>query len=343
MDPNVRSLRLRLLLPAVMVILTMTVGTVGYHFLWRSQGGTWLDALFMTVTTVTTIGYGEVKKLDDAGRVFTMLIALTGIGSAFYLFSAVMDSLVTAQLLDPRRERKMRQRIEKLQSHIVLIGLGRVGTQAALELVQAKVPFVVIDPGDAAVKQAEENGYLTVKGDGTVDEVLKEAGVDRAKGVIVTTRDDAANLYIVLSARLLNPKLHIVSRASDDTAVAKLTRAGANRAISPYAIGGRRIAQLALSPTVVDFFETALGKGNSALNIEDLVVRGDSKAVKQTLEALRIRQATGATILAVMREDTPVVTPRGDLVLGPGDHLLALGTEEQLKKLEELIGPSVIG
>ena len=337
--PEVRFLRARLLLSLSLVAGVAGAGTVGYAWLWRDAGGTWLDALFMTVITITTIGYGEVRPLDSAGRVFTMAIAVVGVGSLFYTLGVVMEYLVMVRLADPGGRQKMQAQIDKLRGHVILAGLGRVGRQAAQELaVAAKVPFVVVDPGPAAVRQAEERGYLVVHGDATEDAVLERAGVNRARGLIATTANDATNMYIVLSARVLNPSLYVVSRAVDEASVVKLMRAGANRAISPYAIGGHRLAHLILSPTVVDLIVAALRRGNEALAIEDLAVAPDSRALARTLEALDIRRTTGATVLAVMRDGNPIVNPPGDLRLQAGDRLLALGTEAQLKELEQLIG-----
>jgi voltage-gated potassium channel len=170
--------------------------------------------------------------------------------------------------------------------------------------------------------------------------VLERAGIRRARGLIVTTANDATNMYIVLSARVLNADLQIVSRAADEVGVTKLTRAGASRAISPYAIGGHRLAHLLLNPTVVDFFETALRRGSEALAIEDLAVGPDSPAVGKTVEGLDVRRATGATVLCILRDGNPLVKSHEELVLASGDQLLALGTSEQLERLEQLIAPS---
>ena len=255
---EIRGLKARLVLPLSVVSAVVVGGTLGYFSLWRAVGGTWLDALFMTVTTITTVGYGEVKPLDTAGRIFTMIIAIVGVGSLFYTFGVVMEYIVALRLADPTGRRKMDKRIEALHEHIILAGLGRVGRQAGRELAEARVPFLVVEPSEVSARHAEEQGWLCLQGDATDDAVLERAGVRRARGLIATTANDATNMYIVLSARVLNPKLHIVSRAVDETSVPKLTRAGADRAISPYAIGGHRLAHLILSPTVVDFFETAL-------------------------------------------------------------------------------------
>jgi voltage-gated potassium channel len=337
--PGLGSLRVRLVLPLTLVVGVVAAGTLGYRWLWRGIGGTWLDAVFMTVTTITTIGYGEVRPLDGPGRVFTMMIAVAGIGAFFYTFTVVMEHLVAVRLADPRGRRRMERRIAELEGHVIVAGLGRVGRQAAAELMEAGTPFVALDPGPAATRLAEDRGYLVLGGDATEDAVLERAGVRRARGLIATTANDATNMYIVLSARVLNPALRIVARAADEASVAKLLRAGADRAISPYAIGGHRLAHLILSPAVVDFFETALKRGQEALAIEDLALPQASAAIDRTLEALSVRQATGASVLAVLREGAPIPNPPPDLTLRVGDRLLALGTNEQLERLEKLIAP----
>jgi voltage-gated potassium channel len=335
--PEPSSLKARLVVPLSLVIGVLVVGTLGYQWLWRGVGGTWLDALFMTFTTMTTIGYGEVRPLSSAGRIFTMVIATAGIGAFFYTFSVVLDYLVETGVADTRGRRRMERRIADLTGHVIVAGLGRVGRQAALELADAGMPFVTVDPGPAAAHFAEERGYLVLTGDATEDAVLERAGVRRARGLIATTANDATNLYIVLSTRVLNPELRIVARAADESSVAKLLRAGADQAISPYAIGGHRLAHLILNPAVVDFFETALKRDRQSLAIEDVALPPTSPAVGRTLEALALRQATGVSVLAVLRDGSPLANPSPDLTLKAGDRLLALGTRDQLARLEKLI------
>jgi voltage-gated potassium channel len=342
-DHDLRSLRARLRLPLALVGAIVVVATLGYWWLWRVRGGSMLDALYMTVITITTIGFQEVHPLDDVGRVFTMAVAIAGVASLFYTAGAAMEYLVSARLTDPGgRRRRMDRQIARLERHVIVAGLGRVGRQAADELAHARVPFVVVDPSAAGSRHAQEREYLHVAGDATEDAVLERAGIRRAKGVIVTTSNDATNMYIVLSARLTNPDLYIVSRAVDDASVTKLLRAGANRAISPYAIGGHRLAHLILSPTVVDFFETALRRGHEALNIESVAIDADCASAGRTLGSLDIRRATGATVLAVMREGTPIANPGPEFVLAQGDQVLALGTAEQLAQLERLLRAAII-
>lgn len=332
-----QSLRVRLLLPASLVVAVTVVGTLGYLWLGRAQQATWLDALFMTVTTITTIGYGEVIHLDSAGRIFTMGIAILGIGSLFYSLTVVMDYLVSTRLADPFGEKKMQKEIDRLKGHIVIAGLGRVGRQAAAELRGSNMRFAIVDPSPEAQHFAHEHGYLHILGDATDDAVLLRAGIERACGLIVTTSDDANNLYIVLSARVLNADLYIVSRAVDETSIPKLERAGANRAISPYAIGGRRLAHLILSPEVVDFFDTVIRRDEQSLNLEGIKVAPGAPAVGQSLAALEVLERTGASILVILRGKNVLPNPDPQTVLHGGDHLLALGTVEELEALEAMI------
>jgi voltage-gated potassium channel len=301
-----------------------------------------MDAFYMTAITITTIGYGEIHKLNTFGRLWAVIVAFVGIGSLFYTFSVVMEFLVSRQFAISRGE-TLQHKIDHLKDHVILAGFGRVGRQAALELKEAKVPFVVVDTQGTARDFADTHGFLYYDGDASKDEVLEKVGIKRATGIIVTTGSDASNTYIVLSARVLNPTLQIVSRAVDEDSVSKLLRAGANRAISPYAIGGRRLAHLLLSPTVVDFFDTVFKKGNESLNLEDIIIAPKSAVIGQTLETLLSRcpspKAGGSriSVLVVFRNDQAIANPQMDLSLQEHDRLLAMGTSLQLDKLEELV------
>jgi voltage-gated potassium channel len=330
-----RLLRQRLAIPLFALLATHVIGVVGYSLLWRDQGGTFSDALFMTFTTVATIGFGEVRPLDETGRVLTMVVAAGGIGSLFYSFTVTLDWLSSGEIQAARRRRKMKEQIEALSDHYILAGFGRVGREASRELRSSGKRIVAIDVEDPI---APDDGCIHIKGDASDDAVLHAAGIERARGLIVTTANDATNLYIVMSARLLAPKVFIISRAVDSNAVPKLERAGANRAVSPYAIGGRRMAHLILSPHVVDFFETALHRGSKTLSIGELQVVAGSLGVGTSIEALR-KRGGGATLLAVLRGlDGSVELAADNLLLGVGDHVLALGTDEQLELLEASLG-----
>jgi len=305
---------------------------LGFYWLWRDEGGTWLDALFMTVITITTIGYEEVHPLDATGRWLAMAVGLVGIGSLFYLFGVVMDMVVSLRL----ERRPHMERLKRISHHVIVVGLGRVGRQAVLELKASRVPVVAIDPSENARRFAEEHQIPLLDKDGSEDQTLLEAGIERARGLVATTGNDATNLLVVLSARSLRPDLYIVARASEDASVSKLLRAGANRAISPYAIGGRRLAHLILSPRVVDFFETVL-TGRENFSLEEVLVQKGSPLDGLPLGKLG-ELGCQASVLAVFRGDTPIPRPPAELTLQAGDRLLALGTLPQLDHLEELAG-----
>jgi voltage-gated potassium channel len=315
------------------------VGTIGYYFLGQDQNATFLDALFMTVITITTIGYGEIIHLDEAGRLFTILIAMTGIGSLFYSLTVIMDNLVMIRVSDPFETKKMQRKIDAFESHVIIAGLGRVGRQAAREMNDSGMPFVIIDNRVEAQALAVQQGYLFILGDASDDQVLQQAGITRAKGLIVTSGDDATNVYIVLSARVLNPKLFIISRAVEESSIPKLTRAGADRAISPHAIGGRRLAHLILSPTVIDFFDTVISKGEECLNLEGIGVQIESPVVGQCLGDLSLRERSGANVLVIFRGRQVIANPEDCLALEVDDRILALGTSQQLKALENILLP----
>lgn len=324
-------------MPAMLVLLVTGIGTLGYYWLGRDQQATLLDALYMTIITITTIGYGEVIRLNAAGRLFTIVIAITGIGSLFYSLTVVMEYLVSSHFVDPFGKRKRQRDIRQLKHHVILAGLGRVGRQAAMELQESRRQFVIIDPSPEAEHYAIQHHYPVIVGDATDDAILELAGIRQAHGLIVTTNNDASNLYIVLSARALQPDLYIVARAFEDKSIPKLLRAGANRAISPYTIGGRRLAHLMLSPTVVDFFDTVIKRGEESLNLEGIKVHTGSGVIGRSLADVDIRAQTGASILVLLRDKRVMPNPDPAWVLQADDELLALGTLAQLDTLERLV------
>jgi voltage-gated potassium channel len=350
-NPDFRSLRSRLALPVGLLVGTYVLGVFGYHWLWRGIGGTWMDSLFMTFITVATIGFGEVKPLNDAARLFTMLIAATGIGSVGYILSVGLDYLTSDSTRLGRRMHRMQERIDKLKEHFVVAGFGRVGSEAALELHQAGVDVVVVET-TAGARLAEEAGLLVLEGDASEDTVLERAGIRRAKGLVVATGSDATNLYIILSARLLSPHLLIASRAVDESSIPKLMRAGANRAVNPYVIGGRRLAHLMVSSQVVDFFETTFERGKQTLKVAGIKSSESSARILGTV----VPTGSEITVLAILRGEEVVVTPDPSFLLSPDDRLLVLGSDAQIAALERTMsqgsaardrsaspGPSVAG
>jgi voltage-gated potassium channel len=325
---------LRWVLIWIGVVLAIAgIGTAGYVVLF---GWSLSDAIYMTIITLTTEGYKEVRALDDAGRAWTVLLALAGVGIIFGTVGFVAETFVAEALSGRREQRRMTQAIEGLRNHFILCGYGRVGTTAARELQHAGVPVVVIDSNPDAVAEARRAGHLAMVADATHDEVLVQAGVSLARGLVTTVDTDAQNVYVTLTARSLNPKLFIVARANEDGSDAKLRQAGADRAVSPYTRAGQQIAELATRPHVADFIDFALSHGQVSFSIEELEVVAGSRLAGQTVADLIGR---GIHVMAVVTHGPrPFQTnPPMDRKLEPGDQLIVSGTAEVLRPLRETV------
>lgn len=315
---------------SVVVSITI-VGTLGYVVLLDWSVG---DGLYMTAITLTTVGYKEVRELDGLGRVWTMLVALAGVGIIFGTVGIVAETLVAEVLSGKREQRRMTDTIARLRNHFILCGFGRVGATVARELEHAGVPIVVIDSMAESADAAAREGHLVIHGDATHDSVLVDAGVAHARGLITTVDSDPQNVYVTLSARSLNPKLFIVARANEEGSEAKLRQAGADRVVSPYTRAGRQIAELATRPRVADFIDYALSHGQLAFSIEELEVADGGPLAGQTVADLAGR---GIHVMAIVTHgpgqfDT---LPTMNRVLAPGDTLIVSGTAEVLKALRE--------
>jgi voltage-gated potassium channel len=318
-------------------------GTVGFMLI---EGWGLLDSLYMTVTTIFTVGFGEVYPLSRWGQVFTLLLIIGGVGTILYGIGRMVEFVIGGQLTGVFRRRAVRRQVDRLQGHIIICGYGRVGGAVAQHFAAHKAPFVIVDNDPERVGQADADGFLSVRGDATADEVLHVVGVDRAKGLVAALGSDAANIFLTLSARVLNPKLLIVARAASDDIVNKLERAGADHVVSPYGIGGKRMATLVLKPLVSDYLEVVTGGGELEFRVEELELAGDCAAIGHSIAELEVRTRTGATILAVRRASTGIfdTNPAPGSVLDPGDMVVAIGTPTQITRLEELmVAPSAAG
>ena len=307
------------------------------------EGWSWPDAFYMTAITLTTVGFGEVRPLSTVGRIFTVFIILSGVGTVAYGFSRLGEYFLTGHVADRLRSRRMMRTIDKLQNHIIVCGYGRVGKSAALTLRDGKRPVVVIDNDPDGITTAQEEGFVVLHADATKDEALMQAGIDRAWGLVVCTGDDSRNLFIVLSARALNARLYIVARTIDAANEQKMIRAGANRVVSPYQIGGKHMANIVIRPHVTDFLDVVTLDGGLELWLEELVIQPSSSLAGQTVGTSNIRRRTGVTLVALLRYTGGTVMPDADTVLNAGDELIVLGTREQLTSLEELTGVQSIG
>ena len=322
-----RGSHVRLWLAAILV--TATVGTAGYMIMGWPVG----DAAYMTGITLTTVGYREVRELDGLGRAWTVIVAVAGVGIIFGTVGIVAETVLSEAVSGRREAKRMTEAIERLSGHMILCGYGRVGSTVARELDHVHEQFVVIDINAASLAAAQEDGHLVVMGDATADAVLRQAGIERARGLITTIDSDANNVYVTLSARSLNPGLFVVARANQEGSEAKLVQAGANRVVSPYMRAGRQIAELAVRPGVADFIDFALSHGEPAFSIEAVVVRSSGPLDGQTVGALRDR---GIYSLAVVRGDRDYEpNPADDRIIHTGENLIVSGSADTLRDLRE--------
>jgi len=317
---------------ALFVLLSVfVVGTAGYMLI---EGWGLLDSIYMTVITIATVGYGEVADLSAAGRIFTIFLILTGVGTIAFAFGRFVDMVVEGRLQGLWEGRRMQKRIDDFKDHHIVAGIGRVGAEVCRGLEEEGVDFVVIDRSPECVAIAKGNGWAIIEGDASEETTLIRAGIERARSLVTALDTDADNLFVTLTARQLGPDLFIVSRSSHASSEEKLLKAGANRVITPNVIGGRRMASMVLHPVVSGYLDLVSQGAGIEFRLEELVVGLRSALVGQTLAQAQIREKTGALILAVYRDDGTVDAnpPSGTMILGH-DTLVTLGTQEQLEAL----------
>jgi voltage-gated potassium channel len=324
-----------LILPFVPVLLIL-VGTLGYHLI---EGLPLLESLYLTVVTLATIGYGDIVPHTQAGRVFTMVLILGGSFTLFYSATEVIRAVASGELRQYVERHKMEQSLANLNQHIIVCGYGRVGVYACQELEKQSLAFVVIDHDPKRLESFSAPHGISLPGDATSDEVLLRAGIKRAKALISVASSDADNLYITMSARLLNSSAQIIARAEDPHAEQKLLRAGANRVISPYVTSGLRVVQAVLRPSVVDFIDLATRIEHLELQIEELLVSGKSALVGLPLQETKIRKELGLIILAIKKPSGHMqFNPPPETTLEVGDTLIVVGDRRQLTLLEKMTG-----
>ena len=313
------------------IAILLVIGTSGFVLIehWRV-----LDALFMTVITLTTVGYGEVRPLTDSGKLFAMFVILAGASTVLYVLGDMVELFVSFNF----ELRRMKDQISKLSGHYIVCGWGRTGQEVTDHFMVKKIPFVVIEEDPVLARRARDAELLVIEGDATSDDVLLQAQIKRAAGVICGLPDDAANTFIVLSAKELNSEVSIVSRAANPGSESKLRRAGAKMVISPYVIAGRRMATAVTQPLVTEFLDVIMHTPDYDLRIDQVKLSADSTLVGKTLKDANIKQQSGAMILAVNQSGKLITNPLPDHVFNGGEDLIALGTEEELKKLAALAG-----
>ena len=317
---------------AIALAILVLIGSAGFHYI---EGWAWFDGLYMVVTTFTTIGYQEVHPLSHAGRVFNLALIVCGVSLVFLGIGSLTQALLEFSLRSFFGRRKMEREIGRLSDHYIICGAGRVGRSAARELARRPALFVIVEQNEAkAARYSSE--YLVFVGDATQEQTLRAARIESARGLVAATTTDATNLYIVLTARGLNPRLKIIARASEEDAEKHLLTAGADSVVSPYHFAGQRIAQSFLRPHVVSFLDTATTHLGMDLEIGEISVAPDSSFAGKTIETSRIRQERGVIVLAIKRPQGMRFNPAPEDRIDPGDFLIAMGEPAQLRQLQQM-------
>jgi len=320
----------RVLWAILALVSIVIIGVIGYVII---EGWSFLDALYMTIITITTVGYAEVHPLSSGGRIFSLFLIVGGVVGALNAVRWVVQYVIEGQLGATWGRRRMKARIAQLKNHFIICGLGRVGEEIARTFKEEGVPFLVIDNRAESIPRAEQAGYLYLEGDATSDDLLKEASIEQARGLVAAVGSDADNTYITLSARGLRPDLFIEARASDREAGKKLEKAGANRVVSPHTIGARRMAMLALRPAVIDFIDTvAFGRGRD-MELENIDINKASPLIGLTTKSAR--SGNGIVVLAMQKKSGKLLpNPSDQETIEDGDRLIVIGTKKRLSALD---------
>jgi len=330
----IRLLRSKIVWAFSLMLFVLLFGVVGYKFI---SDFTWVEAIYMTIITVTTVGFSEVRPLDPDAKIFTVFLIVTSVFIFGFALSVITEYLLGRNSLQILKKKKVKKKIDNLSNHVVVCGYGRNGMQAAERLKEYKMPFVVIER-DKEVVEHHEDDALFVEGDANEDEILYAAGIERAQYLITALPDDATNLFIVLSARQLNKNLFIISRASQITSQAKLRLAGANKVIMPDKIGGDHMASLVVMPDLITFMDKLSMEGEHTTNLEEVEIEDFTDQIDcNSLRDLDLRRKTGCTIIGYIEPDgNYIINPEADLVLQPKGKVIVLGRPEQIRKLNQM-------
>jgi voltage-gated potassium channel len=326
--------RSRLLVLALLFLL-VTIGTAGYVLI---EGWSPVEALFMTVITITTIGYGEVRPLSSSGRIFTVGLIAFGVITATYAVSTVIEMLTSTEFRQHLQHQRRRRVLGKLNQHCIICGFGRLGRSLAKEMKLRDAPVLVIDQDHEAIARSHDWGLPALLGNAADERILLEAGIERASSLVAAANSDAENVFIVLTAKRMNPKLHIIARCNSDASAPKLETAGASTVILPYAIAGRRIAQLLTHPNVTSFLDGVLEFGGEQMRLEEFIITAASPLANLSLREAKLE----ANVLAVSHpEQTVLIHPNAETKLLPGTAIIVMGLDPQLNQLAHLAkGPA---
>ena len=319
---------------AGLLYVTLVIGTVGY----RIEGYSWFDGFYLTLMTITTVGHQELHSLSRSGRIFNAFLVLFGVSAMFLALGAMTQTIIELELQDRYGKRRKKRMIDHLKDHFIVCGFGRVGRNASYEFQRVNAPFVVVDRSEERVAKAESAGMLAVVADATQDESLRAVGVLRAKGLIAALPSDAENLFIILSAKTLNPGLTVVTRASEEEAGEKLRRAGADTVLTPYTMAGHQLADALLRPHVVQFLDFAKGDIGPKVTMEQVRVAQKAEFAKMRLGKLLESRKPDVIVLAVRKQSGEIVfNPPAEFEISAGDYLIVMGERPSLQYLEQVL------
>lgn len=323
-------LKKRLLVAFLLLLFIIVLGTLGFRMF---EGWELIDCFYVTVTTISTVGYGDFAPVTREGRLFTVLLVVFGVGTMLYSVSMLAEMMVEDRLKRILGRGSMESRIERMKDHYIICGFGRMGSLICKEMAEEKAPFVVIEKDPEVIQKLEEEGYVYLKGDATEDKSLIRAGISRARGVVCVLSSDAENLYVILTAKELNPAAYILSRCEEETSEHRLLRAGADRVISPYKMGGMRMAMAILKPAMMDFIEITTRRQSLELRMEELPLSDRSEIIGKSLESSEIRKKYGLIIVAVKKDSGKMIfNPQAGYVIEKGDRLIALGEDDDVNR-----------
>ncbi len=319
-----------------MAFMTLIIAsTIGYK---RLLGVNIIDALYMTIITISTVGYSEVADMTTDAKLFSIFVIFSGLGIAGYTFTSIVSLFLEGEFKNAWRRKRMESKISRLNNHYILCGAGETGHSVIQQFLKSDVSFIVIEKNEDKVRELMENGILAVQGDATQEDVLEKANIKTAKGLISSLSSDADNVFTVLTARQINKRLYIVSRAIEKNSPEKLKKAGANNTISPNEIGGRRMAAIVLRPSIISFLDVITHAGDVILDLEDVVVCKGSDMLGKSLKEVKIPEKIGLIVLAMRKngQERLMFNPSSDEVLELDDVMIVLGTEEQVNDLRRL-------
>lgn len=326
----------RMYLAMALLVGLLIAGSLGFALIEKLSP---LEAVYMTVITMSTVGYGTIGDMSSTGMVFAIVLIISSAGTFLYAVSTITTFVIEGEIKNIFQQYRVNKKVSKLKDHIIICGLGRNGREAALELERQNQPFVIIEKSEEIIRDFADHHeqVLVIQGDGTQEEVLEEAGIASAKGLISTLSTDAENVYITLTARTLSPRIQIVARASNESTITKLKRAGANEVIVPNMIGGRKMANLITRPALMEFVEMVSGEGSSHFHLEIFTCAHHEGLVGKTLAELNVRSRTGATIIGLKSGKRHVeLNPPANKILEPDDKLFVLGEDKQLEWFKKI-------